>query len=109
MAGSLIWVAPSAEENSSGRRSTDSTSACLSTSQNPGPSGQPSTGISGTQATGAVPAQPGQRLERHAGHVGGRVEDDLGVRRPPRSRRHHSRPRNSSMEVASDTGDSNIG
>ena len=33
-------------------RSTDSTSACLSTSQKPGPSGQPSTGISGTQATG---------------------------------------------------------
>ena len=53
MAGSRIWVAPSAEENSSGRRSTDSTSACLSTSQNPGPSGQPSTGISGTHATGA--------------------------------------------------------
>ena len=59
------------------------------------------------------PAQPGQRLERHPGHVGGRVEDDLGVRPAGSGRRvpgrHQSRPRNSSMEVASDTGDSNIG
>jgi len=33
--------------------STDSTSPCRSTSQNPGPAGQPRTGISATHTTGA--------------------------------------------------------
>ena len=42
------------EENRCGLVSTCWTSACLSTSQNPGPPGQPSTGFSATQATGAV-------------------------------------------------------
>ena len=51
-------------------------------------------------------AEPGQRVERHAAHVGGGVEDDLGV---GAGCRRQSRPRNSSMEVTSDTGDSNIG
>ena len=54
VAGSRICVAPSEDENSFGLVSTDSTSACRSTSQNPGPSGQPRTGISATHATGAA-------------------------------------------------------
>jgi hypothetical protein len=62
-----------------------------------------------------VAAQPGQGAERHAADVGGGVEDDLGVR-PGRpigpagpGRRGHWCSRNSSMEVASTTGHSNIG
>ena len=49
---SVVCVAPSEEENSCGLASTDSTSVCRSTSQNPGPAGQPRTGVSATQATG---------------------------------------------------------
>ena len=52
VAGSRIWVAPSQDENSDGCFITDSTSACRSTSQNPGPPGQPSTGTSSTHTTG---------------------------------------------------------
>ena len=52
LAGSRIWVAPSQEENSRGCLSTDSVSACLSTSQNPGPPGHPASGRSSTQVTG---------------------------------------------------------
>ena len=50
---SRIWVAPSQEENVAGSRSTRSTSAWRSTSQNPGPAGSPCSSGSSTHVTAA--------------------------------------------------------
>jgi hypothetical protein len=83
----------------------------FSANQNPSPSGQPRTGTSATQGRRRGVAEPGQGVEGQALGVGGRIEDDLRVRpgRPSDPGRCHGRPRNSSIDVASATGDSNIG